>query len=145
MCVCVCVCVLLLLLLLFSSSLSFQHMWSNNKSTFYLYNFFIISIFLTSVLVLRWSWNMNLTKLSRELHHQGNALFLSLDRFTLPWSIPYNGSHSTMSIRQIIGMVDWVFANCLGDHGSAIEKRTPESPPTMVDLYIYIYIYISSK
>ena len=42
--------------------------WLNNKDTFCLYNFIrILSNFLMRVLVLGWSWLMNLLKLSRTL------------------------------------------------------------------------------
>ena len=53
----------------FGSSPSFKHVLLNNKDTFCLYNFIrvISDSFLTSVLVLGWSWLMNLLKLSRAL------------------------------------------------------------------------------
>ena len=66
-CICVCVCVLLLLLLL-GSSLSFMHVWLNNKDIFCVYNFIkILWSFLISVLVSGVNWWMNLPKLSRAL------------------------------------------------------------------------------
>ena len=50
-CVCVCVCEKL------GSSLSFKHVWLNNKDTFYLHNFIRI---LSCFLALGSSWKMNL-------------------------------------------------------------------------------------
>ena len=61
-CVCVCVCVCVWLV----SSLSFNHVWLDNKDTLCLYNFikFLFS-FQVSILVLGWNWKMNIQKLFR--------------------------------------------------------------------------------
>ena len=57
-----CVCVWL------GSSLSFKHVWLNNKDTFCQYNFIeTLSSFFISVLVSDWNWWMNLSKLSQAL------------------------------------------------------------------------------
>ena len=59
-CVCVCVCVWL------DSSLSFKHVWLNNKDTLCLYDLIkTLSSFLRSVLLSGWNWWMTLPRLSR--------------------------------------------------------------------------------
>ena len=89
------------------------HVWLNNKDTFCLYNFSrILPSFLKSVLVLGWSWWINLPKLSRALLQSYKKLkkLFKKAMFTLannPWWWPVKGKNICFHSVQISNSFIW--------------------------------------
>ena len=116
------------------SSLSFEHVWLNNKDTFCQYNFIKVCLcFLISVLVTGWNWWMNLPKLSQALSdnfgrfiHQflpeTETLIRKLERILIKL------------YRQIVSL--------LSNQAYLNERLLSNYTYTHTRIYIYIYIYI---
>ena len=91
----VCVCVL-------DSSLSFKHVWLNNKDTFRLYNLIkILSSFLMCVLVSGWNWRMNLPKMSLALLDK-TVLLMNLKNRMSSMEIKYYQEIQNIKALQIV-------------------------------------------